>query len=1168
MHMKTDKKPGSWLDRPLHPSLPAVTVERVLFAAILILAVVSRFYDLGARVMSHDESLHTYFSWLLYKGDGYQHNPMMHGPLQFHLIALSYFLFGPSDFSARLPAAVFSVATIVMAWYWRRYIGRTGGLVAAFLMLISPIMLFYGRYAREDPYAIFSGALMLYAILRFFEEGKTKHLYIITVALLLHFLDKETSFMYTALLLVFLAVYFVIRVTRRAWPDIFAFRGFIIALSLSIVLVAVGMGINVLKDQTSTLGATEVASPANPLASASPLAGAAGGASPELLLVLGGVLGLVAAGYFLLRGYTLARVRSERSFDMLILVSTLVLPSLVPFVLDLASSWLHVTIPTTAAEVQGITQRDLLIVGGFIAAAFGICIAVGQWWRRDWWKLALAFWAPFVVLYTTVFTNSAGFFTGVVGSLGYWLAQHGVQRGSQPSYYYILIMAPTYEFLPLIGGIATMWIALRRKSGLSADPSTGPDEDEGRHERFANTFSVLVWWIAGSFAAFSFAGEKMPWLTYHLAWPMILFAAWGIGWLIETTPWQRMRERNALLVLGVAATFFLSLGAALVSLLGANPPFRASDLAGLQNTSAFLLPALVAIASGIGLFHLLREWTAGDVSRVLALTFFFLLAVLTVRTSFRAAFINYDNAKEFLVYAHSSGAVKDVIQQAKEISERTTGGMGVDLAYDASAPDTGVSWPFVWYLRDFTNQHSFDQPTRALRDATVVVVDAKNFDKIEQALGPGFYRFDYIRMWWPNQDYFGLVSSREPTEFDETYSCRGPLSFLRLIRNRDFSRVCSALLDPAVRGGMIDIWLNRDYTKYAQATGHTDLTLSTWQPADEMRMYIKKDIARQVWKYGAVPAEAAASDVDPYEGKIITLAADPIIPASIAAPPLNAPRALAFAPDGTFYTADSRNHRILHFAQDGRLINEWGTSSGNATNNPDPSAPEATFNEPWGVAVGSDGSVYVADTWNYRIQKFTSTGRFLAMWSTYGSGSEQQTFYGPRGLAVDAQDRVFVVDTGNKRIVVFSEDGTYQTQFGGAGLDPGQFDEPVGIAIAADGTIYVADTWNQRVQAFAPSEDGLSFTPLRQWDVDAWYGQSLENKPFIAADNRGHVFITDPEGFRVIEYTTDGQLVQTWGDYGDTPTTIGIAAGIAINPAGDVWITDAGNNRVMRFTLP
>ena len=166
-----------------------------------------------------------------------------------------------------------------------------------------------------------------------------------------------------------------------------------------------------------------------------------------------------------------------------------------------------------------------------------------------------------------------------------------------------------------------------------------------------------------------------------------------------------------------------------------------------------------------------------------------------------------------------------------------------------------------------------------------------------------------------------------------------------------------------------------------------------------------------------------------------------------------------------------------------------------------------------------------------------------------------------------ASGHVYVVDTGNKRIVVFDGDGNYLTQFGSAGLDPGQFDEPVGITIDSGGVIYVTDTWNQRLQTLTPSADGLSFTPLKQWDVVGWTGESLDNKPFIAVDNAGHVFITDPEGYRVIEYTTDGQLVQTWGDYGNSPSTFGIAAGIAIDPEGHIWVTDAGNNRIMRFTL-
>ena len=346
------------------------------------------------------------------------------------------------------------------------------------------------------------------------------------------------------------------------------------------------------------------------------------------------------------------------------------------------------------------------------------------------------------------------------------------------------------------------------------------------------------------------------------------------------------------------------------------------------------------------LFYILRAWPPLQIARALVLAFFALLSVLTVRAAFRAAYINYDNAMEYLVYAHASTAVKDVIRQATEISERTTGGMGVNLAYDASSPDTGVSWPFVWYLRDFTNQHSFDQPTRALRDSAIVVVDSKNFDKIEQALGPGYYRIDYIRMWWPNHDYFGLVTDRPPVPYDKAYSCNGALSFFRLFQTKDFSRLCSAILNPDIRAGIINIWLNRDYAQYAVATGHTDLTLASWQPADAMRLYIRQDVAQQIWKYG-VPPVAKVTQPDPYAGRTLTLESDQIIAASAVTPPINAPRSMAFAPDGSFYVADSRNHRILHFGVDGSLLGQWGSTSGNDVSNPNPAAPPSTFNEPW-----------------------------------------------------------------------------------------------------------------------------------------------------------------------------------------------------------------------------
>ena len=106
------------------------------------------------------------------------------------------------------------------------------------------------------------------------------------------------------------------------------------------------------------------------------------------------------------------------------------------------------------------------------------------------------------------------------------------------------------------------------------------------------------------------------------------------------------------------------------------------------------------------------------------------------------------------------------------------------------------------------------------------------------------------------------------------------------------------------------------------------------------------------------------------------------------------------------------------------------------------------------------------------------------------------------------------------------------------------------------------------MQTFEPTADKSLFFPGRIWDVFGWYGQSLDNKPFIAVNAEGHVFVTDPEQYRVIEFTAEGKVVRTWGDLGSSLSTFGLASGIAIDEDGHIWVSDSANNRVMRFTLP
>ena len=375
-------------------------------------------------------------------------------------------------------------------------------------------------------------------------------------------------------------------------------------------------------------------------------------------------------------------------------------------------------------------------------------------------------------------------------------------------------------------------------------------------------------------------------------------------------------------------------------------------------------------------------------------------------------------------------------------------------------------------------------------------------------------------MWWPNQDYFGLNGER----------------------------LQEAVTDPQMRSAIFDIWLNRDYSAYAEVTGG-DFSLPNWSPSASMRMYVRKDVAASLWDYGIAPIEEPVAD--PYEGKDIVLEADAFIGAGQAL--FNQPRNIAVAEDGSIYVADSMNHRIVHLDENGEILNTWGNGL---------SAAEGEFNEPWSLSIGADGSVYVSDTWNHRIQKFTAEGEFVTTWGFFDQTEDPLSFWGPRDVAVDLDGNVIVTNTGNKRIAIFDDEGNSISQFGGFGFQAGQFDEPVGLAVGPNGVLYVADTWNQRIQSFLPNGDG-SYLTFNSWEINGWFGQSLNNKPYMTADDEGNLYVADPEAVRVLVFDENGEFQYVWQD-----TTLSIISGIAYDGDGGIWISDGTTNQLVHYTLP
>jgi predicted membrane-bound mannosyltransferase/DNA-binding beta-propeller fold protein YncE len=1064
----------SILDLPLKRWFPA-NLETLLVVVILLAAILSRFYDLGARAMSHDEINHVVPTFSLYTGHGYQYDPMSHGPLQFHMMALSYALFGDNDFTTRIPAALFSVATIALAMLaFRRYLGRTGAIIAGILFLISPLMLFYGRYARNEAYIVVWGLLTLYSTLRYLEHGKAWTLFLFTAINALHFTDKATAYMFAGEVFIFLLGYFIDRMAKRKWPQASRQTSFLLGLVLAVVLI------------TSAVVAFLALKPLDTLAIKLVIG----------VLVIGGFGALVWSGVGLVRSFGWASLHTERSLDLLILLGTFVLPLMGAIPIALLGQ--------TPLDYSNAGMLRVIVAVVILGA---VATAIGLWWfGRKWLLLAALFFTPFILLYSTFFTRPEGLIGGLVGLLSYWTVQQDVARGGQPLYYYAFLLIPIYEFLPALGTVAAAFIATKKKlwQQQSGRPFTRavPEEpiDGVETQPAVPVAALLVYWSISSLALFTYAGEKMPWLTIHLALPMILSAAWAFGWLIETVPWGS-----------------------------------------------------------------LAAWGRRNYARGAALAFFSLLAVITARTAFKAAYINYDYPLEYLVYAHGAPYPKALYSDIEELSLRITGGTDMEVAYDNC-----TRYPYWWYMRRYNAKIDYDiNPSRDLRNALVITVGdcppSDNYAKIEPIVNDNYFESNYARLWWPNMDYWSLKWGSIEAERTAALVAQGtpgtqvtPMTVFGYLKYV-WPHIRPFFTDPAVREAVWQIWFNRDYTAWAKLKGSDAYTLANWGTAEHMRFYVRKDIVSKLWPYGTI-AQPLTQPTDPYAG--ITAPATPdktLGSAGTAAGQFQAPRGIALAPDGSLYVADSLNYRIQHLSPEGKVLQVWGTFADISKG----AAPGGTFNEPWGVAVAADGSVYVADTWNYRIQKFTADGKFLQMWGT-GPAVGQGQFYGPRGLAVDNLGHLFVADTGNKRIVIYDANGKYLSEFGTPGMQLDQLDEPVDIAIDSLGIVYVTDTWNQRVQVFVPDATRLIYTASAEWSVEGWYGSGPENKPFITVDAAGIVSVTDPEQCRVISFSSSGKPIHVW-DGCVTGGAFQLPTGIVSDGSGGLWITDAANGKLVHF---
>ncbi|TFG93119.1 MAG: hypothetical protein E4H15_02070, partial [Syntrophobacterales bacterium] len=227
------------------------------------------------------------------------------------------------------------------------------------------------------------------------------------------------------------------------------------------------------------------------------------------------------------------------------------------------------------------------------------------------------------------------------------------------------------------------------------------------------------------------------------------------------------------------------------------------------------------------------------------------------------------------------------------------------------------------------------------------------------------------------------------------------------------------------------------------------------------------------------------------------------------------PRGIATGPDGSVYAISHYFSEIRKISGEGDFYIGPGTGDGQVQ-------------YPWGLVSAADGSIYIADTDNNRIQQVDRNGTFLRKWGSQGSGDGQFEF--PKGIAVAPDGAVYVADTLNNRIQKFDGNGNFITKWGSQGYADGQFVEPVAVASGLDGSVFVAS--DSRVQSF--DSQGVF---IKRWGRVPEIGLSFAFTVFGEGGSTG----------------MSGEI------------NFNSPSGIAIGPEGSVYVADTGNNHIQKL---
>lgn len=312
---------------------------------------------------------------------------------------------------------------------------------------------------------------------------------------------------------------------------------------------------------------------------------------------------------------------------------------------------------------------------------------------------------------------------------------------------------------------------------------------------------------------------------------------------------------------------------------------------------------------------------------------------------------------------------------------------------------------------------------------------------------------------------------------------------------------------------------------------------------------------------------------------------------------IDGPGAIVLDGGGGYYVASAVQNWIYRVAANGTLTLIAGSARGfGGDGGP---ATAARLSGPLGLALDGAGNLYIADYFNNRIRKVTSSGTISTVVGTgtvgFGGDGGPATaaqLNSPYGLAMDAAGNLYIADTGNNRIRKVTASGTISTvagtgigDFAGDGgvATAAKLNFPIGAAFDSTGNLYIADQGNNRIRKVTPGGVISTVAGNGTAGLDGDGGPATSAQLYtlsgVAADGAGNIYIADSTANRIRKVTPDGvistlagsgKLFDPGGFGGDgqlaTSARIFSPAGLAVDTGGNVYFADSGNNRVRKIT--